>query len=115
MPVSVKNIPPEKWTLGKISFRRIKSGAGEQLLPLDSMAGKMFGKTQVSPGQAPVGGDASSAPTASRSLSDLSARQLPGREHVMIYHIIGQTSMRVRSGVGGCLVWSPRKPTGRES
>ena len=38
LPVSVKNTPPEKKTHGTISFKNTKSGAGEQLLPVDCMA-----------------------------------------------------------------------------
>ena len=39
LPVSVnKNIPPEKRTRGKISFKNTKSGAGEQFMPQDCKA-----------------------------------------------------------------------------
>ena len=36
--VSVKNTPPEKKTVGKMSFQSTKAGAGLQFLPLDCMA-----------------------------------------------------------------------------
>ena len=53
LPVSVnKNTPAKKNTLGKIGFQRTKSGAGEQLLPLDCRAeacrnGVFFSQTPV--------------------------------------------------------------------
>ena len=39
IPVSEKNTPPEKRTPGKTSLRSTKSGAGQQILPLDCRAG----------------------------------------------------------------------------
>ena len=53
IPVSVKNTPPEKDSLGKIGLQNAKSGAGEQFLPLDCRAevhlkGVLFSQTPVS-------------------------------------------------------------------
>ena len=36
--MSVKNVPPERRTRGKFSFKNTKSGAGEQFLPQECMA-----------------------------------------------------------------------------
>ena len=38
IPVSDKKTPPEKNTLGSISFQSTESGAGLQFLPIDGMA-----------------------------------------------------------------------------
>ena len=54
IPVSRKeNTPPENETLGKMSLQSTESGAGEQLLPLDSMARARIEGVFIS--QTPVG------------------------------------------------------------